>query len=90
MGYFQVRYDSKVINYDRRGFIRLATEVKTVQMRDLCGLFRRLVGGKTSCSYGSRDSESRAVSNLLEKIHLQKQFKQTRQSGSRFRELGQV
>ena len=26
MGYFQVRYDSRVINYDRRGFIRLATE----------------------------------------------------------------
>ena len=25
MGYFQVRYDFRVINYDRRGFIRLAT-----------------------------------------------------------------
>ena len=25
MGYFPVRYDSRVINYDRRGFIRLAT-----------------------------------------------------------------
>ena len=25
MGYFQVRYDSRVENYDRRGFIRLAT-----------------------------------------------------------------
>ena len=25
MGYFQVRYDSRVIIYDRRGFIRLAT-----------------------------------------------------------------
>ena len=25
MGYFQVRYDSSVVNYDRRGFIRLAT-----------------------------------------------------------------
>ena len=24
MGYFQVRYDSRVVNYDRRGFIRLA------------------------------------------------------------------
>ena len=30
MGYFQVRYDSRVINYDCRGFIRLATEVATV------------------------------------------------------------
>ena len=27
MGYFQVRYDSGVVIYDRRGFIRLATEV---------------------------------------------------------------
>ena len=26
MGYFQVRYDSRVINYNRRGLIRLATE----------------------------------------------------------------
>ena len=25
MGYFQVRYDSRVVNYDRSGFIRLAT-----------------------------------------------------------------
>ena len=25
MGYFHVRYDSRVINYGRRGFIRLAT-----------------------------------------------------------------
>ena len=25
MGYFKVRYDSRVINYNRRGFIRLAT-----------------------------------------------------------------
>ena len=25
MGYFPVRYDSRVLNYDHRGFIRLAT-----------------------------------------------------------------
>ena len=25
MGYFQVRYDSRVVNYDLRGFIGLAT-----------------------------------------------------------------
>ena len=25
MGYFQVRYDFRVVNYDRRGFIRLYT-----------------------------------------------------------------
>ena len=27
MGYCPVRYDSGVVNYDRRGFIRLATVV---------------------------------------------------------------
>ena len=27
MGYFQVRYDSRVVNYDCRGFIRLATDL---------------------------------------------------------------
>ena len=26
MGYFPVRYDSRVVNYERRGFIRLDTE----------------------------------------------------------------
>ena len=26
MGYFQVRYDSRVVNYDHRGFIILATD----------------------------------------------------------------
>ena len=34
MGYFQVRYDSRVINYDRRGFIRLATD-----WRAICNLY---------------------------------------------------
>ena len=28
MGYFQVRYDSRVVNYDRRDFIRLATDAE--------------------------------------------------------------
>ena len=28
MGYFQVRYDSRVVNYDRIGFIGLATGEK--------------------------------------------------------------
>ena len=27
MGYFQVRYDSRVVIYDRRAFIRLATVI---------------------------------------------------------------
>ena len=32
MGYFPVRYDSRVIIYDRRGFIRLATGVAQVKI----------------------------------------------------------
>ena len=28
MGYFQVRYNSRVVIYDRRGFIRLATGIE--------------------------------------------------------------
>ena len=32
MGYFQVRYDSRVVNYDRRGFIRLVTVLPIQQL----------------------------------------------------------
>ena len=32
MGYFQVRYNSRVINYDRRGFIRLTTDSYVVRI----------------------------------------------------------
>ena len=35
MGYFPVRYDSRVVNYDCRGFIRLATGL-VVMGRDSC------------------------------------------------------
>ena len=39
MGYFQVRYDSKVINYDRRGVIRLATELTSQSKTLIKNLF---------------------------------------------------
>ena len=32
MGYFQVRYDSGVVIYDHRGFIRLATVVDVIKL----------------------------------------------------------
>ena len=35
MGYFQVRYDSRVVIYDRRGFIRLATGVVPIRCAPL-------------------------------------------------------
>ena len=35
MGYFQVRYDSRVIIYDRRAFIRLATGVSVTIFGDI-------------------------------------------------------
>ena len=34
MGYFQVRYDSRVVIYDRRGFIRLANGLISVESFD--------------------------------------------------------
>ena len=35
MGYFQVRYNSRVVNYEHRGFIRLATsDLTTKTIRD--------------------------------------------------------
>ena len=34
MGYFPVRYDSRVIIYDCRGFIRLATAQKRKEIRE--------------------------------------------------------
>ena len=39
MGYFQVRYDSRVVIYDRRGFIRLATDALNI-----CSKFGHLQG----------------------------------------------
>ena len=35
MGQVQVRYNCRVVNYDRRGFIRLATEDTTNQHQTL-------------------------------------------------------
>ena len=32
MGYFPVRYDSRVVNYNHRGFIRLATGVAVMMV----------------------------------------------------------
>ena len=42
MGYFQVRYNSRVVNYDRRGFIRLATGVINYDRK----IFLRLSTGR--------------------------------------------
>ena len=36
MGYFPVRYDSRVVIYDRRGFIRLATATSVNQALGTC------------------------------------------------------
>ena len=38
MGYFPVRYNSRVVIYDRRGFIRLATVPRVKARSDLCNL----------------------------------------------------
>ena len=38
MGYFTVRYDSKVVIYDRKMFIRLATAVFMTNHKNIVGL----------------------------------------------------
>ena len=54
MGYFQVRYDSRVVKYECKMFIRLATGKSTLEMvhtqfkknfypRGLCGLLGGLI-----------------------------------------------
>ena len=35
MGYFEVRYDSRVVNYDRKLFIRLATGMSLALLKKL-------------------------------------------------------
>ena len=47
MGYFKVRYDSRVVNYDRRGFVRLATGLVVI--------------GGDSCSKGCGFSNSNTI-----------------------------
>ena len=37
MGYFQVRYDSRVVNYDRRGFIGFATGAPSFSVKLVFG-----------------------------------------------------
>ena len=39
MGYFPVRYNSRVVNYDHRGFIRLATVHSLFCIAHLLGKF---------------------------------------------------
>ena len=43
MGYFQVRYDSRVVIYDRRGFIRLATGVNVINKIKNVTSFNQLI-----------------------------------------------
>ena len=38
MGYFPVRYNSRVVNYEHRGFIRLETEEGSIAMTSCTAL----------------------------------------------------
>ena len=37
MGYFPVRYDSRVVIYERKMFIRLATDAVDKELNLICG-----------------------------------------------------
>ena len=47
MGYFQVRYDSRVVNYNPRGFIRLATGLARTPNNMAMGGVGRAVASET-------------------------------------------
>ena len=49
MGYFQVRYNSRVVNYDHRGFIILATNLTHIE-KELLGLPNRQLEFKIDIS----------------------------------------
>ena len=53
MGYFQVRCDSRVLNYDHRGFIRLATSLiqthKKIEIGTTKRPFVRFRGNNLKC-----------------------------------------
>ena len=51
MGYFQVRYDSRVVNYDHRGFIRLATEDISILQEENTNLRWSVTVCLTSCLF---------------------------------------
>ena len=71
MGYFQVRYDSSVLNYERRGFIRLATDLGVTTAVDTFKLyFPKVKEAKTFCSIGPttcRSNECRDEQNFERK-----------------------
>ena len=59
MGYFQVRYDSRAVNYDRRGFIRLATGREELYRMQLIpdGDQRNFLFFKSDFRFGARDKD---------------------------------
>ena len=79
MGYFPVRYDSRVVNYDRRGFIRLATDANfpTLESRqwfvDKDWIVHRPaqwgVGSRKCTVVGSRKKEVIAVLIISAKVN---------------------
>ena len=66
MGYFQVRYDSRVVIYNRRGFIRLGTGLNlAADLGPVLALlllysghriFTYIIRGKYNCTYLGRTS----------------------------------
>ena len=76
MGYFQVRYDSRVVNYDHRGFIRLATGLSLAALKRKS----RLLAFKSPLSYGDAISRHqkrnvKVVSKTHHQIKTKRHFK---------------
>ena len=83
MGYFKVRYNSRFVNYDRRGFIRLATYLRFSYLDSAAlfmfnlqeiYLFDRIQTSETGCPLYS-DTSPYAVneySQLKQFVHMEK------------------
>ena len=48
MGYFQVRYDSRVVNYDHRGFIILTTDATINYGKNCNGFISGIMNTRTA------------------------------------------
>ena len=85
MGYFQVRYNSRVVNYDRRGFIRLATEMSSLKQQFF--VIQMLTYIFTHTRTRSRRRHRRMCVFMLKTLGGKKLVKNSYFDGERFRTI---
>ena len=70
MGYFQVRYDSRVGIYERKMFIRLATAVRLVNYATALILFQPIILLNNECSVPKVVGSNFSTVYYLEIFHI--------------------